>query len=180
MMMGWLLGWRQSIVLAIYGLADRNSGKIAGLGHLATEPVHRSPYLWTGSQGARYLWLSHVALEAQCDVAGAFLPFSGLKEGFLPQPCRVGDPIRRGSLPTRRDGPLFALFRAKMEFPAEPLRVGAPMRRGSPPTRRGGGFFALFQAKRGSSATAMSRWRPNATWRSTNTTWRALFRPFPG
>ena len=88
MMVGWLSGWRQSIVLAIHGLAERNSGKIAGLGHLATEPVHRSPYLWTGSKGARCLWLSHVALEAQCDVAHsqhdvavAFLPFSRLKEG---------------------------------------------------------------------------------------------------
>ena len=139
MMMGWLSGWRQSIVLAIYGLADRNSGKIAGLGHLATEPVHRSPYLWTGSQGARYLWLSHVALEAQCDVAhlqhdvvGVFLPFFEPKEGVPPQPCRVG----------------------------------SPMRRGSPPTRRGEGVFTLFQAKREFLASAMSRWRPNATWRA--------------
>mgnify|MGYP006965634610 CR=1 FL=1 len=113
MMVGWLSGWRQSIVLAIYGVACRKSSKMPGFRHPETEPVHCSPYLWTGSQGARYLWLSHVALEAQCDVAGAFLPFSGLKEGFLPQPCRVGAPIRRGSLPTRRGGRLFALFRAK-------------------------------------------------------------------
>lgn len=49
MMVGWLSGGRQSIVLAIYGLAERNSGEIAWFDHLATEPVHRSPYLWTGS-----------------------------------------------------------------------------------------------------------------------------------
>ena len=48
MMMGWLSGGRQSIVLAIYGLAERKLGKKAGFGHLETEPVHRSPYLWTG------------------------------------------------------------------------------------------------------------------------------------
>ena len=118
MMMGWLSGRRQSIVLAIYGLACRKSSKMPGFRHPETEPVHCSPYLWTGSQGARYLWLSHVALEAQCDVAGAFLPFSGLKEGFLPQPCRVGAPIRRGSLPTRRGGRFFHLFRAKRESAA--------------------------------------------------------------
>ena len=53
---------------------------------------------------------SHVALEVQCDVAGDFLPFSELKEGVLPQPCRVGGPMRRGSRPTRRGGGVFAFF----------------------------------------------------------------------
>ena len=43
MMMGWLSGWRQSIVLAIYGLACRKSSKMPGFHHLATEPVHCSP-----------------------------------------------------------------------------------------------------------------------------------------
>ncbi len=52
----------------------------------------------------------------QLDVAGAFSPFSELKEGILPQPCRVGDPMRRGALPTRRGGRFFAIFRAKREF----------------------------------------------------------------
>ena len=117
MMMGWLLGWRQSIVLAIYGLACRKSSKMTGFRHLATEPVHCSPYLWTGSKGAWCLWGSHVALEAQCDVAhlqldvaGIFTPFSRLKEGVLTQPCRVGSPMRRGAPPIRRGGPLFAIF----------------------------------------------------------------------
>ena len=153
MMMGWLLGWRQSIVLAIYGLACRKSSKMTGFRHLATEPVHCSPYLWTGSKGAWCLWGSHVALEAQCDVAlpqydvaGLFSPFSELKEGVLTQPCRVG----------------------------------GPMRRGSPPTRRRGRLFAIFRAKRGCPASAMSCWRPNATWLTSNSTWRVLFRPFPG
>lgn len=81
----------------------------------------------------------------QLDVAGAFSPFSELKEGILPQPCRVGD----------------------------------PMRRGAPPTRRGEGVFTFFQAKREFPAATMSRWKPNATWRSPNTTWRVFFRPFP-
>ncbi len=52
------------------------------------------------------------------------------------------------------------------------------MRHGALPTRRGGGFFALFQAKRGCHVVAMSRWKPNATWRLSNTTWRASFCPF--
>ena len=49
---------------------------------------------------------NHVALEAQYDVApvqhdvaGAFSPFSEPKEGVLPQPCRVGGPMRRGARP---------------------------------------------------------------------------------
>lgn len=106
MMMGWLSGGRQSIVLAIHGLAERKLGKRIGFGHLATEPVHRSPYLWTGSKGARCLWLSHVALEVQYDMAllqhdvvGVFSPFSRLKERSLTQPCRVGSPMRRGGRP---------------------------------------------------------------------------------
>ena len=66
MMMGWLSGWRQSIVLAIYGLAERNSGEIAGFDHLVTEPVHRSPYLWTGSQDTRCLWLRHGLSPYNC------------------------------------------------------------------------------------------------------------------
>ena len=49
------------------------------------------------------------------------------------------------------------------------------MRRGACPMRRGGRFFTLFQAKRGSSASAMARWTPNTTWRSSNTTWRGIF-----
>ena len=81
---------------------------------------------------------------SQHDVAGLFSPFSGLKEGDLPQPCRVG----------------------------------APTRRGAPPTRRDGRFFALFQAKRGCPVAAMSRWKPNTTWLTSNTTWRASFRHF--
>ena len=52
------------------------------------------------------------------------------------------------------------------------------MRRGYLPTRRGGRLFALFQAKRGCHVVAMSRWKPNTTWHSTNATWRALFRHF--
>ena len=49
MMKGWLLGWRQSIVLAIHGLAERKPGKMPGFRHLEAEPVQRSPYLWIGS-----------------------------------------------------------------------------------------------------------------------------------
>lgn len=93
---------------------------------------------------------SHVALGPQCDVAhlqhdvaGLFSPFSELKGSFLPQPCRVEGPMRRGSCPTRR----------------------------------GRRFFALFRAKRGCSAAAMSRWKPNATWRSSNTTSRGPTSP---
>lgn len=151
MMMGWLSGWRQSIVLAIHGLAERKPGKRTGFGHLATEPVHRSPYLWTGSKDARCFWLRHVALEAQCDLAhpqrdmtGVISPFFELKEGILTQP----------------------------------RRVGPPMRRRSPPTRRGGRLFALFRAKRGCPSTATSRWRSNTTWCSPNTTSWELFRHF--
>lgn len=51
---------------------------------------------------------------------------------------------------------------------SQPCRVERPMRRGAPPTRRGWGFFDLFQAKRGCTASATSRWTPNATWRSSN------------
>lgn len=52
------------------------------------------------------------------------------------------------------------------------------MRRGALPTRRRGRLFAISQAKREFPAAAMSRWRSNATWITSNTTSRASFRPF--
>ena len=88
--------------------------------------------------------------------------------------------MRLGSSPTRHDGRYFALFLAERGGLSQPRRVGGPIRRGSSPTRRGGRFFAIFRTKRGRTALAMSRWKPNTTSLLSNTTWRALFRHFPG
>ena len=62
----------------------------------------------------------------QHDMAGAFPPFSELKGSFMPQPWRVGDPMRRGAPPTRRGGRFFALFRAKREFHAAAMSRWRP------------------------------------------------------
>ena len=98
------------------------------------------------SSQKRVSCLSHVALEAQCDVAhlqhdiaGLFSPFSRLKGSFLPQPCRVGGPMRRGACPTRRGAGVFSPFSELKEgVLPQPCRVGAPTRRGATPTQRGG------------------------------------------
>ena len=64
--------------------------------------------------------------------------------------------------------PLFGGFGA---FGVEPRRVGGT-------TRHGALFLPPFGAIRLLWARATSRWRPIATWRTPNTTWRTRFAPF--
>ena len=62
----------------------------------------------------------------------------------------------------------------------EPRRVGGPTRHGGLPMRHGVLVLRPFWVFWCLWARATSRWRSNATWRTPNATWRALFTLFLG
>ena len=100
-----------------------------------------------------YLGSSHVALEAQrdmatsqCDMAHSFCSLLGGFGLFGLEPRRVGGSTRHGDLPMRPGAHVLPSF---------------------------GGIWTLW-------ARATSRWRANATWRIPNATWRARFALFWG
>ncbi len=63
-------------------------------------------------------------------------------------------------------------------FGLVPRRVGGTTRHGALPIRRGALVLLPFEGIWTFGARAMSRWRPIATWRTPNTTWRTRFAPF--
>ena len=63
-------------------------------------------------------------------------------------------------------------------FGVEPRRVGGPTRHGGLPMRRGALVLLSFWGIWTLGSRATSCWRPNASWRAPNTTWRALLLPF--
>ena len=62
----------------------------------------------------------------------------------------------------------------------EPRRVGGPTRHSVDPMRRGALFLPPFGAVRLLWAHATSCWRPNASWRFPNATWRTRLPSFWG
>ena len=117
---------------------------------------------------------------SQCDVAQSFCTLFGEFGPLELVPRRVGCPTRHGDLPMRRGHSFSSLSGGFGPLGLVPRRVGGPSRHCDLPIRRGALVLLSFGGIRTLGARATSRWRPIATWRPPNTTWRTRFAPFRG
>ena len=91
-------------------------------------------------------------------------------ESEVGEPRRVGGPTRHGALPMRRGALVLPSFGGFGPLELVPRRVGGPTRHDGVLTRRDVLFLPPLGGIRFLGTRATSCWRPNASWRTSNTT----------